>query len=525
MVKKSLTNLKGKPSVINSPIHNPELVFGIVGPIGVDMDAVIEVLCESLKDVNYDPKPIHLTDLIRDKRIRVRLDFSSYFARYKSLIKYANAYRKLAKNPAALAGIAIMKIRQHRKEKSKSSTNPALGTAFVVRQFKRPEEIDLMRRVNGRKFIQLSVYGSALERRSVLIDKIQRYDSSPKSEAQCETEAIELIKIDYNESEDKDGQRIADVFHLGDIFVSGIDKLAAKDTIGRFVRAFFGDTSSSPNKDEYGLYVASAAALRSADLSRQVGAAIFSPLGEIVSLGCNEVPKAGGGTYWTDDPPTSRDVDVGSDANHDRKNEIFYDLVQRLAKGQFLSKSLSSLKSPQDQVDKLLSNTKIRDAQLMDIIEFGRMIHAEMSAISDAARLGRATRGTTLYSTTFPCHLCAKHIVAAGIDRVVFLEPYPKSYSQKLHSDSITFETHIPNKVYFQPFIGISPRRYRDIFEKKKRKDGKGKAIEWYEGRPAPLIEDRSAAYIENEEPSLYVALKHLQRRTRSNPAKEASAA
>ncbi|RYX98417.1 MAG: deoxycytidylate deaminase, partial [Bradyrhizobiaceae bacterium] len=183
------------------------------------------------------------------------------------------------------------------------------------------------------------------------------------------------------------------------------------------------------------------------------------------------------------------------------------------------------LRSPQKQTDALLANLRIQDSQMMDIIEFGRMIHAEMSAISDAARLGRATRGATLYCTTFPCHLCAKHIVAAGIERVVFLEPYPKSHSQKLHGDSITFETSVPEKVYFQPFIGISPRRYRDIFEKKKRKDKHGRAVEWYEGKPAPLIEDRSAAYIENEEPSAYVALKLLKRRSKLSASRQTSAA
>ena len=159
----------------------------------------------------------------------------------------------------------------------------------------------------------------------------------------------------------------------------------------------------------------------------------------------------------------------------------------------------------------LLSNSKVKESQLMDIIEFGRMIHAEMSAISDAARLGRAVKDATLFCTTFPCHLCAKHIVAAVIDRVVFLEPYPKSYAQKLHSDSITFELGVPGKVLFEPFIGISPRRYRDIFEKRsKRKHDDGRAKKWYENSPAPLIEDRSPVYIENEEPFTFVALKGL---------------
>ena len=69
-------------------------------------------------------------------------------------------------------------------------------------------------------------------------------------------------------------------------------------------------------------------------------------------------------------------------------------------------------------------------------LEFKCIIHAEMSAISDAARKGVAIQGATLYSTTFPCHLCAKHIVASGIKRVVYLEPYPKSYANALHGES-----------------------------------------------------------------------------------------
>ena len=55
----------------------------------------------------------------------------------------------------------------------------------------------------------------------------------------------------------------------------------------------------------------------------------------------------------------------------------------------------------------------------MDALEYGRMVHAEMSSLCDAARLGHMFQGGTLYCTTFPCHMCAKHIVAAGIARVV----------------------------------------------------------------------------------------------------------
>jgi len=250
------------------------------------------------------------------------------------------------------------------------------------------------------------------------------------------------------------------------------------------------------------MYTAAGASLRSIDLSRQVGAAIFSETGEVVSLGCNEVPKAFGGTYWCDDgPDTHRDFEEGVDANQIQKTVIIRDLLERLEKLGFLNKSLFKKLSKPNEFREFLNSPEIKDSKAMDIIEFGRMIHAEMGAVTDAARRGSSVKNTVMYCTTFPCHVCAKHIVASGIKRVVFLEPYPKSYAKKLHSDSITFEhTESDKKVLFEPFLGISPRRYRDIFEKGKRKDGTGRADDWIAGSPAPRIDDKSAAYIEVEE-------------------------
>jgi cytidine deaminase len=141
----------------------------------------------------------------------------------------------------------------------------------------------------------------------------------------------------------------------------------------------------------------------------------------------------------------------------------------------------------------------VKDSKLMDIIEFGRIIHAEMSAICDAARRGVSIANATLYCTTFPCHLCAKHIVASGISRVVYIEPYPKSYAEKLHADSIEVEgADGVQKVSFEPFLGVSPYRYRDLFEKGKRKY-KGVAEPWPEGGKRPMIEVYFPAYFGGE--------------------------
>ena len=126
----------------------------------------------------------------------------------------------------------------------------------------------------------------------------------------------------------------------------------------------------------------------------------------------------------------------------------------------------------------------------MDALEYGRVVHAELAAICDAARLGRSIDQAILYCTTFPCHVCAKHIVAAGIDRVVFLEPYPKSLVAALHLDSIQIEGgdrgnyQAFNAVKFEHFFGVTPRRYREVFERTKRKDQDGNFLPYKEGTP-----------------------------------------
>ncbi|TBC81239.1 deoxycytidylate deaminase [Rhizobium leguminosarum] len=501
-------------------VDNPELVIGLVGPIGVDMDAIVAHLQSGLADVDYQSSVIHITSIMADLLPDFKVEDGSYGERYNSLIENADRVRREVGNQAALACLAISEIRRLREELGKEGieakearNQPLLNRAFILRQFKREEEIVLLRAVYGRKFIQVSVFSDAEERRRLLIKKIKQYRTSLVEDAHAEKTAIDLIERDNNEVGDDFGQRVSDVFHLGDVFVPGGPGEETKEVIDRFIMAFFGHNGLSPTKREYGMYAAAGASLRSLDLSRQIGAAIFSPQGEVITLGCNEVPKPFGGTYWCDDPDVDphRDFEEGEDGNHSRKLRLLYDLLERLGKLDFLSDKLKSAGGTYAQVEKLLAEKLISDSRVMDIIEFGRIIHAEMSAITDAARKGKSLQDSILFTTTFPCHMCAKHIVSSGVRKVVFLEPYPKSHAKDLHEDSITFSTAEENeKVLFAPFIGISPRRYRDIFEKKKRKDSFGKAQKWASGKPVPRIEDRSSSYIANEEPAISLVVKEI---------------
>lgn len=59
------------------------------------------------------------------------------------------------------------------------------------------------------------------------------------------------------------------------------------------------------------------------------------------------------------------------------------------------------------------------------------------------------------------------------------MEPYPKSKARLLHDNEIPIEYKDPSCVSLLPFLGISPFRYRDIFQKARRKDNVGNALDW----------------------------------------------
>lgn len=53
-----------------------------------------------------------------------------------------------------------------------------------------------------------------------------------------------------------------------------------------------------------------------------------------------------------------------------------------------------------------------------------RTAHAEQNAINNAARIGVAIEGGTMYCKMIPCYKCAQSIINSGIIRVVALKDY-----------------------------------------------------------------------------------------------------
>ncbi|RDV84521.1 deoxycytidylate deaminase [Ammonifex thiophilus] len=68
--------------------------------------------------------------------------------------------------------------------------------------------------------------------------------------------------------------------------------------------------------------------------------------------------------------------------------------------------------------------------------ELCRGLHAEQNALLQAAVYGVSIAGATLYTTHFPCSLCAKMLIQAQIKRVVYLEFYPDPFAEELFREA-----------------------------------------------------------------------------------------
>ncbi|MBM3498542.1 MAG: cytidine deaminase, partial [Armatimonadetes bacterium] len=64
--------------------------------------------------------------------------------------------------------------------------------------------------------------------------------------------------------------------------------------------------------------------------------------------------------------------------------------------------------------------------------ELCRALHAEQNAIIQAALHGVETTRSTLYVTNFPCSLCAKMLINAGVIRIVYRGHYPDELSAEM---------------------------------------------------------------------------------------------
>lgn len=318
-----------------------------------------------------------------------------------------------------------------------------------------------------------------------------------------ENEKHDFLEIDGIDSDEEKidpkvadkGQQVRKLASLADYyFVNNVSRKDLQYSAYRFACLLFGHGINQPTKDEKSMHIAFSCANQSACLSRQVGAAIFSKEGNILAVGHNDVPKYKGGLYSIEDIGNdNRCLNLGdrrciNDTNKDERfktlenqittefNKYFKRYKTTLPKEIKKTFKIDALR----EINELISKA-IRKSEFKDATEYCRAVHAEMDALMSVARnVSGSTLGSIIYVTTEPCHNCVKHIIAAGVEQVVYIEPYPKSLGEELHSDAISLNPQktedSTGKVCFMPYQGVAPRRYHEFFdmlEKRKDEDGK----------------------------------------------------
>ena len=240
----------------------PELVFGLIAPIGVDLDVVSEVLDTTLREMRYHAHVLRVTQLMREIGIEApvtsydaSLPEGSFVRSYRDRIAHANKIRSVL-GDFALAALAISAIRSFRLEERQrrsderssfdelSNEEPpeeepiTASQASGIRQLQRPAEVLLLREVYGRQFILISAYASQDWR----IQRIQEREKESRGglveDIDAQMLARRLVLQDAKESQDLNGQNVRDAFPLGDVFIDATSRVKCEQEMTFYPPSF-----------------------------------------------------------------------------------------------------------------------------------------------------------------------------------------------------------------------------------------------------------------------------------------------
>lgn len=451
-----------------------EIFIGLVSPLGCDKSSFIKNLKVAFNKRGYELEEITVTKLLIEADIDIEPKSLDYFIKMQICSKLRNEYTN-----SVLLEPVLKRIIEARKNYGNDKK-----VVYLIDQLKNNDEYRLLSYLYGLNYVQISLF-SKQEKRDDLLkqrfanDKINRKKISSNQiegiinninkKYKLKLKAKEIIDNFYNEiladsshklmEKDfieiddafeikKSGQRIFKLFHKSHYFINlDYPEEKNKKEIDKFIALLFGEYKEYPTSEEFGMALAYQASVRSNfPGERHIGAAIISENGEVISVASIRAPSKNSTN------PSLHDRNLIQDGyDHFHKNIKSWERIL---------KNCLNCKEVQDK-----EHIKSLRKFISELIDFHPCTHAEISAILDAAKNGVSIRNATIYSTTFPCHLCAKDIINAGIKRVVYLEAYPKSKNRILYPNLIDFDPNSESTLI--PFIffhGVGPKRYAYLY-------------------------------------------------------------
>jgi deoxycytidylate deaminase len=364
----------------------------------------------------------------------------------------------------ALAKEANDVIKYYRSKNRENYVRKQRGNHFVIEAFRNPYEVEYFRD-RYYEFFLISLFAD-YEARKTRDDKF-----SDKRDTRDQGEKLSIEKY-YN-------QNVSECVRLSDIALNNqdgpeelYDKLLIYFALIKQPGCF------APDWEETAMHMAYSMSVRSTCICRQVGAVIEGPKGYIVGAGWNDVGfgQIGCGYRHYED---FRNLDGDVLISNPSGDESFRRWLIRYGKGEreafcyrdkyseyVIREKLKNIydEKPKDFDTSLdLKEKRYVSEKLqkeIKMMQYCRALHAEENAILQSSIIGgMGVSGGTIYTSTFPCELCAKKIYQADIKKVVYTEPYPRSISKDV------FFQDGPRMIELKQFEGVKSQSYFRLYK------------------------------------------------------------
>ena len=295
------------------------------------------------------------------------------------------------------------------------NANFELSDAIVIESMKNIGEISDLQRRFGYRLLVVAILADLETRRKRILSQYEELG----------LDANHLIDDDLRDrnEEVEYGQEVELCTDLADVILLNN---ASEDEFDKKIDDFAGLVSRTGPRDltktEIHMQAAYSMARSSKCLKRHVGAVLVDGIGRVVAAGYNENPS---GTL-----PCVEEERYGYRCHRDIvRNEHFASLARRGARCPVCGDGLTASDGPPWRCPRCYQEGRKTNLELFYFpdraMTWCTAVHAEVRAILAA---GDRARGSTLYSTTFPCMQCAEKIAEAGVSEVVYTEAYPDPY-------------------------------------------------------------------------------------------------
>lgn len=439
------------------PMKSP-IVIGLTGSFGAGCSKIAKRLIERHGFVGCSLSHKLRERLAKERDINLGEELSP---KERTILQdFGNELRE--KDPECLAKDIMDKII--------ATVNENGVSAFVVDSIRNPSEVRAFRQVFP-NFYLMAVYADTSVRWERVKDKFRK--DLGRFEASDER--------DRGEGEPEHGQGVQECVAQADILIDNSIECPTDGELNKhlwpkveqYVDRIINPGVEIPQLDEVFMALAYNSSRRSSCVKRRVGAAIVRRVAPTVRE-IREANKVGDHltTGTSLDQPESYVISTGYNEvprgaipcaalGGDKRNYCTKDekILRAMRKMKYCPNCGTKLAFPEKLKTDFacVCGTKIvKGYSVGRQLDVCPAVHAEEAAILQAAKLGGISlEGTVLYTTTFPCLQCSKKIIQAGIDEVVYVDPYPMRESIELLDKA---------KVLIRRFEGITAYAYSKLY-------------------------------------------------------------